>query len=127
MIRIISVTTRYAAQNATAAVTSQTNKRHMVAVKELILVMLVYVIRFLPLLLTLNVSGAVVWFVYLLYINHVANFFIYLAVNKDFRNETKTMINAILKNVRPEKEQSVFVLSKFRSDVSSDSPNQCRT
>ena len=124
---MIYVTIRYA-QNAAAAVTSQTNKRHVVAVKQLILVMLVYVISFVPpLLLILNVSGAIVWFVYLLYINHVANFFIYLAVNKDFRNETKTMINAILKNVRPEKEQSVFVLSKFRSNVSSDSPNQCRT
>ena len=90
--------------------TSQTNKRHMVAVKQLILIMIVYVISFLPPLLVLNVSGTSEWYVYLLYINNVANFFIYLAVNKEFRNETKIMMNGILKKVRPGKEQTVFVL-----------------
>ena len=97
--------------NAAAAVTSQTNKRHVVAVKQLILVMLVYIVSFVPMLLSMNLSGKSVWIVYLVYINNVANFFIYLAVNMDFRNETKVMINMILKKVRPTKEQNVFVLS----------------
>ena len=48
---MISVPTRHT-QNAAAAVTSQTNKRHTVAVKQLILVMLVYVISFVPLLVS---------------------------------------------------------------------------
>ena len=81
----------------------------MVAVKQLILVMLVYVISFVPLLLILNTSASA-WIIYLLYINNVANFFIYLAVNKEFRNETKVVINVILKKMRPGKEQPIFVL-----------------
>ena len=71
--------------------------------------MLVYVVSFLPPFLIAN--GVSVWTIYLLYINHVANFFIYLAVNKEFRNEAKVMINVILKKIRPSKEQKIFVLS----------------
>ena len=82
----------------------------MVAVKQLILIMLVYVSSFLPLFLILNVPGISYWIVYLLYINNVANFFIYLAVNTEFRNEAKIMINTILKKVQPGKEQKIFVL-----------------
>ena len=104
----ISVT-RYA-QNAAAAVTSQTNKRHVVAVKQLILILLMYVISFVPPLLILNASGISYWIVYLMYINHVANFFIYLALNTEFRNETKVAINILLKKVRPRNEQKIFVL-----------------
>ena len=90
--------------------TSQTNKRHVVAVKQLILVMLVYVISFFPLLLAVNVPSVSFWIVYLMYINNVANFFIYLAVNKEFRNETKNMINVLLNKLRRRSEQEVFVL-----------------
>ena len=97
------------AQNCAAAVTSQTNKRHMVAVKQLVLVMLVYVISFVPLLVIVNAPETSVWFVYLMFINNVANFFIYLAVNKEFRNETKILINAIVKKMRPGKAP-IFVL-----------------
>ena len=82
----------------------------MVAVKQLILIMLVYVISFMPLILILNVPGTSDWIVYVFYINHVANFFIYLAVNMEFRNEVKDMINIILKRVRPRSEQEIFVL-----------------
>ena len=106
---MISVTTRYA-QNAAAAVTSQTNKRHMVAVKQLILIMLVYVISYMPPVLALNVPWISFWITYLTYINNVANFFIYLAVNTEFRNETKAMINGIVKKVRPGKAQKIFML-----------------
>ena len=103
------VTTRDA-QNAAAAVTSQTNKRHVVAVKQLILIMLAYVISFVPPVFVLNVPGTSAWIWYLMYINNVANFFIYFAVNKEFRNETKIMINVMLKSIRPGKEQKIFVL-----------------
>ena len=105
----ICYTIRYT-QNAAAAVTSQSNKRHMVAVKQLILIMLVYVISFVPTLLVANVPGTSFWIFYLLYINNVANFFIYLAVNKEFRNETKIMINVISKKVRPGTEREIFVV-----------------
>ena len=106
---MLSVLRRHA-QNAAAAVTSQTNKRHMVAMKQLILVMLVYVSSFMPLMLILNISGTTIWILYLVYINHVANFFIYLAVNTEFKNQTKIMINVIYKKVRPGTEQKIFVL-----------------
>ena len=99
---------RYA-HNAAAAVTSQTNKRHMVAVKQLILILLVYVISFVPALLVLNVTWISFWIMYLVYINNVANFFIYLAVNKEFRNEAKVTINMIIQKVRPGAEQKIFV------------------
>ena len=97
-------------QKAAAAVTSQANKRHMVAVKQLILIMLVYVISFLPVLLAMNVPWISVWILYLMYINNIANFFIYLAVNKEFRNETKIIINIAMKKLRPGKEQKIFML-----------------
>ena len=84
----------------------------MVAVKQLILIMLVFVVSFLPPLLTANLPRASFWVFYLLYINNVANFFIYLAVNKEFRNETKAMINVILNKVRRRAEQEVFVLHR---------------
>ena len=87
----------------------------MVAVKQLILVMLVYVTSFVSPLIALNAPWTSFWIVYLLYINNVANFFIYLAVNKDFRNETKALINVILKKVRPGKEQKIFVVSQYKS------------
>ena len=107
---MISFPRRYV-QNAATAVTSQTNKRHTVAVKQLILIMLVYVISFVPLLVIVNAPETSVWLVYLMFINNVANFFIYLAVNKEFRNETKIMANAICKKVRPGKVQ-IFVLQQ---------------
>ena len=82
----------------------------MVAVKQLILIMLVYVISFVPALIVVNLSGTSFWMLYLLYINNIANFFIYLAVNKEFRNETQIIINGFLKTLRPGKEQKIFVL-----------------
>ena len=82
----------------------------MVAVKQLVLIMLVYVISFLPVLLAFNVPWISLWILYLLFINNVANFFIYLAVNKEFRNETKIMIGVILRKMRNGKEQTIFVL-----------------
>ena len=119
-IYMISLTTR-CTHNTVPAVTSQTNKRHIAAVKQLILILLVYVISFLPLLLAGNVPGTSFWIVYFIFINNVANFFIYLAVNKEFRNETKIMINVILKKMRPGKEQTIFVLRWFRPGLFSDS------
>ena len=106
---MISVPTRHA-QNAAAAVTSQTNKRHMVAVKQLIIIMLVYIVSFAPTVFALNVTWISFWVVYLLYINNVANFFIYLAVNTEFRNEAKNMINVIVKKLRRRSGQEIFVL-----------------
>ena len=84
----------------------------MVAVKQLILIMLVYVISFVPPLLALNTPWISFWITYLMYTNNVANFFIYLAVNTEFRNKTKNLINVILKKLRPtgRLDQRIFVL-----------------
>ena len=82
----------------------------MVAVKQLIIIMLVYIVSFAPTVFALNVTWISFWVVYLLYINNVANFFIYLAVNTEFRNEAKNMINVIVKKLRRRSGQEIFVL-----------------
>ena len=41
-----------------------------------------------------------VLFAYFYFINHVSNFFIYLAVNKEFRKEAKSLVDAIRKKVQ---------------------------
>ena len=77
---------------APQAMTSQTNRRHMVAVTQFILITVVYGISFVALALNINGVGTnskYLAFVY--YINHLSNFFIYLAVNKEFRNEAKNL------------------------------------
>ena len=77
------------------AVTSQTNRRHMVAVTQFILITVVYVIAFLS--LNLHSHGIIpARFIFIIYyINHLSNFFIYLAVNKEFRGEVKKIWNAV--------------------------------
>ena len=81
--------------------TSQTNRRHLKAVLQLMLVTSSFVISFIPLIIfILGIFGNKL-FVSLYYINHVSNFFIYLAVNKEFRNETKILLNALMKRARP--------------------------
>ena len=82
----------------------------MIAVKQLILIMIVYIVSFLPPFLLVNVPGTSVWIIYLIYMNYVANFFIYLAVNAEFRNEAKNMVNIIVKKVRCTSGQEIFVL-----------------
>ena len=77
---------------APQAMTSQTNRRHMVAVTHFIIIItVVYVISFLPVTLSVNDFAAKDSIIYLYYINHLSNFFIYLAVNKEFRGEAKNL------------------------------------
>ena len=85
----------------TVAATAQTNKRHKIAMKQLILIMLVYVTSFVPLILMVNSVVIAVRLTDLYFINHISNFFIYLSVNKEFRKEAKNMANIIMKKVRP--------------------------
>ena len=85
----------------TAAATAQTNKRHRIAMKQLILIMLVYIASFVPLILMVNSVAIAVRLTDLYFINHVSNFFIYLSVNKEFRKEAKNMMNMVMKKVRP--------------------------
>ena len=81
--------------SAVQAMTSQTNRRHMVAVTQFILITIVYVIAFLSLALNNNkiVNSPFLYLIY--YINHLSNFFIYLAVNKEFRNEAKNLVKNV--------------------------------
>ena len=57
----------------------------MVAVTQVIVIATVYVISFTPSTLQWNgiISNAL--FAYFFYLNNISNFFIYLAVNKEFR------------------------------------------
>ena len=81
----------------------------MVAVTQFILITVVYVISFIPLLLHINGNLPYKIVLYFYYINHISNFFIYLAVNKEFRRETKKLLNVILKKVHNH-ESIVFSL-----------------
>ena len=80
----------------------------MVAVTQFILITVVYVISFIPLVLRIN--GNLPWklLFYFYYINHISNFFIYLAVNKEFRKETKKLMRTMMAKVLPNNEQAVF-------------------
>ena len=86
--------------HAPQAMTSQTNRRHMVAVTQFILITVVYVISFLPVTLSVNDFAAKDSIIYLYYINHLSNFFIYLAVNKEFRGEAKNRFLAVWETMR---------------------------
>ena len=95
-------------QTVTSAVTALTNRRHMVAVTQLILILAVYLVSFVPLVLVINglVDGLVMYFYH---INHISNFFIYLIVNREFRKEAKRLVNVVNKALRPN-APAVFVL-----------------
>ena len=88
-----------------------TNRRHMVAVTQFILITVVYVISFIPLLLRINNSLPWRFLFYIYYINHISNFFIYLAVNKEFRKEMKKLVNVMVNKVRPSHEPTLFSLN----------------
>ena len=83
-----------------AAVNVQTNKRHRIAMKQLVLIMLVYVTSFVPMTVAVNDVSTALWLSDLYFLNHMSNFFIYLSVNKEFRKEAKNMVNKIVKKVR---------------------------
>ena len=70
----------------------------MVAVTQFILITVAYVISFLPLILDMNRVAAGRYMFYFYYINHLSNFFIYLAVNKEFRGEAKKILISMSKN-----------------------------
>ena len=97
-----SVSTITSANQSAAPQTiiSKTNRRHMIAVTQFILITVVYVIAFLSLALFGNkiVDGRYIHLVY--YINHLSNFFIYLAVNKEFRGEAGKLGKTIIQRIR---------------------------
>ena len=100
--------TRNEASN-TAAATAQTNKRHRIAMKQLVLIMLVYVTSFLPMTVSITSISTALWLRHLYYLNHISNFFIYLSVNKEFRKEAKNVVNVIIEKVR-RTPRTVFAL-----------------
>ena len=67
----------------------------MLAVAQFILIAIVYVISFIPPMLVLNDVVQNELMMYFYFINHVSNFFIYMAVNKEFRKEFKNLVNVI--------------------------------
>ena len=79
----------------------QTNKRHRIAMKQMILIMLVYVTSFVPLTVNINADSTTAWLSDLYSLNRISNFFIYLSVNKEFRKEAKNMVSTMMKKVRP--------------------------
>ena len=85
---------------APPAMTSQTYRRHMIAVTQFSLITVVYVISILSLNLRLFRLISTPFLSLLYYINHLSNFFIYLAVNKEFRNEVKILGKTIDGKIR---------------------------
>ena len=69
----------------------------MVAMAQLTLIMVVYVISFVPLTFYINGVWRHILAIYLYYINHTSNIFIYLSVSKEFRKETRTLVGAMMK------------------------------
>ena len=67
----------------------------MLTVAQFILIAIVYVLSFIPPMLTLNGVVQNELMMYFYFINHVSNFFIYMAVNKEFRKEFKNLVNVI--------------------------------
>ena len=103
----------------TQATKSETNRRHVVAVTQLILITFVYVVSFVPLTLDMNDVGTISLLAYAYYINHVSNFYIYLAVNKEFRKEAQNLVNIILAKVRvrPRDSQPLCVVAPGNAAV----------
>ena len=90
-----------AADAKTATETLRTNRRHMVAVTQVILIAIVYVVSFVPSMLLLNGIVSNTLFAYLFYVNNISNFFIYLVVNKEFRKEAKNLVKVVMKREPP--------------------------
>ena len=76
-------------------VKSVQNKRHKVVVTQFICIMALYVISFLPLVLLINNPSLPRFVGYIYFINHVGNFFIYLAVNSEFRKQVKQLVTRL--------------------------------
>ena len=85
----------------------------MVAVTQFILITVIYVISFIPLVLEINNNLPWKILFYFYYINHVSNFFIYLAVNKEFRKEAQNLVITMMMKVRvpPKDPQPLFVVA----------------
>ena len=64
---------------------------------QLTLIMFVYVISFVPLTFYINGIWRHILAIYLYYINHTSNIFIYLSVNKEFRKEIKKLVGVVMK------------------------------
>ena len=75
----------------------------MVAVIQFILITMVYVVSFLSLALGTNdvVISTYLYIIY--YVNHLSNFFIYLAVSKEFRNEVKNLVKGMKEKLQRKK------------------------
>ena len=70
--------------------------------------MALYLISFLPLALFIIISSLPRHVAYIYFINHVGNFFIYLAVNSEFRKQVKQLA---LKITRRDGAATVFTMS----------------
>ena len=90
--------------------TIHVHRRHLIVLKQLALIMLFFIISSASVVLVGNETGVSAWISYFYYVNHVVNFVIYLAVNKEFRKEAKNMINVITKKVLPSNTTPIFTL-----------------
>ena len=91
-------------------ITVQSNRRHILATTQFILIAAVYVISFIPTMLVLNDVTQIKLLLFFYYINHVSNFFIYLTVSSDFRKEAKNLLSVIIMKARPDNATRVFIL-----------------
>ena len=82
-----------------SGVTSQAHQRHKTALKQFILITVVYVFSFMPIHIVYNGIAESRLILYLYYVNHVSNAFIYLAVNKAFRKGAWKLIGDIQKRL----------------------------
>ena len=72
-------------------------RHHVTALTQMIIITVVYVSCFTPMVVILVGLSPGPFTVYGYFINHVINFFIYLAVNKEFRKEFKVLVKKLLR------------------------------
>ena len=87
--------------------TSANNRRHMLVVTQLVLILTVYVISFVAMALQMNVIVQDNMNVYIYFLNHISNFFVYVIVNSEFRKEARKLLGLVVEKVRGKRWQSI--------------------
>ena len=100
-----------------ASISKRSNRRHMVAVKQVVLIMAANVISFVPLLLIGNEMIANEHLFYVYFINHISNFFIYVIISRDFRAEVQRLICNISKTVGPHNSPGLTLATHLSTQV----------
>ena len=79
----------------------------MLVVTQLVLILTVYVISFVAMALQMNVIVQDNMNVFIYFLNHISNFFVYVIVNSEFRKEARKLLGLVVEKVRGKRWQSI--------------------